>query len=128
MFHKKHFSLSEARSLLPELRIKLSKIIELKNSLDEKGYDIYKHQYFGGIGSNGTGAFPKDMEELVDLVHEISEKGILIKGIDNGLIDFPHIRDNDEEVYLCYLLGEDDIEFWHRISEGFAGRKRIEDL
>lgn len=128
MYHLKHFSLSEARDMLPDLKIKLSKIVELKKSLDEKGYDIYKHQYFGGIGPNGTGNFPKDLESLVELVHSISEEGILIKGIDNGLIDFPHIRENGEEVYLCFLLGEDDIEYWHDIADGFPGRREVDDL
>jgi hypothetical protein len=128
MYHQKHFSLSEARTLLPELKIKLTKIVDLKKSLDEKGYDIYNHQFFGGIGPNGTGKYPKDMEELVELVHHISEDGIIVKGIDNGLIDFPTVRKNGEEVYLCFQLGEDDIEFWHGINDGFSGRKSIEEL
>ncbi len=128
MFHKRHFSLSEARSFLPQLKIKLNEIVSLKKSLDEDGYDIYKHQYFGGIGPNGTGKFPKDMEALIKLVQGIAEEGILIKGLDNGLIDFPHVRDNGEEVYLCFQLGEDDIEYWHSIQDGFAGRKDIEEL
>lgn len=128
MYHKKHFTLTEARTLLPDLKIKLSKIVELKKSLDSQNYDINKHQFFGGMGPNGTGKFPKDMEELVELVYGISENGIIVKGIDNGLIDFPSIRNNGEEVYLCYLLGEEDIEFWHSIQDGFAGRKQIEDL
>ena len=128
MLHKKHFSLAEAHDLLPQLKIKLTKIIELKKSLDEKGYDVYKHQFFGGIGPNGSGKFPADMEQLVRHVHEISEQGIIIKGLDNGLIDFPHIRDNGEEVYLCFLSGEDDIEYWHSIGDGFAGRRSVEEL
>lgn len=128
MYHKKHFTLIEARNLLPDLKIKLTKIVELKKSLDSRNYDINKHQFFGGMGPNGTGKFPKEMEELVILVHDISEDGIIVKGIDNGLIDFPCIRENGEEVYLCYLLGEDDIEYWHSIQDGFAGRQQIDDL
>ncbi|MDQ3020590.1 MAG: DUF2203 domain-containing protein [Bacteroidota bacterium] len=128
MVHKKHFSLTEARNLLPDLKIKLTKIVELKESLNEKGYDIYKHQFFGGIGPNGSGKFPKDMEDLIRLVHQITEDGVIVKGIDNGLIDFPFIRENGEEVYLCYLHGEGDIEYWHSIKDGFAGRKTIDDL
>ncbi|MEO8666527.1 MAG: DUF2203 domain-containing protein [Ignavibacteria bacterium] len=128
MLHKKHFSLSEAQSLLPDLKTKLSKIIELKKILDEKGYDIYKHQYFGGIGPNGSGKFPNDMEQLIRLVNAISELGIIVKGIDNGLIDFPHVRDNREEVYLCFQSGEEEIAYWHSINDGFAGRRSIEEL
>jgi len=128
MLHNKHFSLSEARRLLPGLKTQLSEIIKLKSSLDERGYDIYSHQYFGGIGPNGTGKYPSDLGELIKIVNEITQNGIIIKGLDNGLIDFPHIRENGEEVYLCYLYNENDIEFWHRIQDGFIGRKSIEDL
>ncbi len=128
MLHKKHFSLHEAQSLLPEIKNTLSKITELKKLLDDKGYDIYKHQYFRGIGPNGTGKFPDDMEELIGLLNHISELGIIIKGIDNGLIDFPHIRNNGDEVYLCFLSGEYNIKYWHGINDGFAGRRPVGEL
>lgn len=128
MLHKKHFSLSEAQAILTETKITLAKITGLKKDLEESGYNIYRHQYFGGIGPNGTGKFPEDLELLIKLLHNLSEKGIIVKNIEEGLIDFPHIRENGEEVYLCYLLGEEDIEFWHTINGGFAGRKSIEDL
>jgi len=128
MLHTKHFSLSEAKNLLPVLKKDLSEIIELKQSLDNSGYDIYRHHYFGGIGPNGTGKYPNELERLIELVERISSKGILLKGLDNGLIDFPHIRKNGDEVYLCYQLGEEDIEFWHEIQDGFGGRKSVDDL
>lgn len=128
MLHKIHFSIKEAKRLLPAIRIKLAKIVKLKATLDQQGYDIYKHPVFGGISTNGIGKFPPEMEDLLILSNEISAEGILIKGIDNGLIDFPHIRENGEEVYLCYLLEEEDIEFWHSIDDGFAGRKDIDDI
>jgi len=128
MLHNKHFSLSEARSFLPRLKIQLSNIVKLKNSLDEIGYDINKHQFFGGMGPNGTGKYPSELIELIKIVNEITQNGIIIKGLDNGLIDFPHLRENGEEVYLCYMHGEKDIEFWHGIKDGFIGRKSIEDL
>ncbi|MBM2840365.1 MAG: hypothetical protein HW412_893, partial [Bacteroidetes bacterium] len=58
----------------------------------------------------------------------LDARGIVVKGIDEGLIDFPHIRPNGEEVYLCWKLGEDDILSWHRIEDGFTGRKSIDQL
>jgi hypothetical protein len=74
------------------------------------------------------GSFPPELEKLVEIVKIISSKGVIIKGIDNGIIDFPHIRKNDEEVYLCWRRGEEEIMFWHPISEGFKSRKNISDL
>ncbi|MEO6694000.1 MAG: DUF2203 family protein [Ignavibacteria bacterium] len=128
MIHSKHFTIKEAKELLSEIKLQLFRIVKLKDSLNKSGYDIHRHQYFGGMGPNGTGKYPADLEELIKSVDEIIKRGIIIKGIDNGLIDFPHIRENGEEVYLCYLSGENDLEFWHGINDGFMGRKSIEDL
>ncbi|MBV6478710.1 MAG: hypothetical protein HGGPFJEG_01467 [Ignavibacteria bacterium] len=91
-------------------------------------YDIYKHSFFGGITQNGSGVYPKEFTELIKIIKEITELGILIKSIENGLIDFPHVRDNGEEVYLCYLSGEEKIKFWHSLNDGFAGRRSIDEL
>jgi hypothetical protein len=49
----------------------------------------------------------------------------VVKDLDTGLLDFPAIL-NDEEVYLCWRLGEDRIRFYHGIHEGFAGRKPLD--
>jgi hypothetical protein len=128
MLHKIHFTLQSARIKVIEIKEKLQNLVTLKKKLDESGYDVYRHEYFGGAGPNGTGKFPKDMEDLVVIMKELSKSGILIKSLDTGLIDFPCIRKTGEEVYLCYLYGEDTIKYWHSIEEGFAGRKHIEEL
>ena len=126
--HKKHFTLDEARKQLTAVHALVSKLAELKKTLNGKGWDVSKHRYFGGIGPNGDGSFPPEMERLVEIVRILDEKGVLVKGIDEGLIDFPHIRVNGEEVYLCWKLGEDDILYWHRIPDGIAGRRGIGEL
>ena len=128
MLHDKHFSLNEASRLLENVKPLVEEMVELKGKLDDMGYDVFRHQYFGGLGQNGTGEFPQEMERLVEIVKEIASKGIIIKGLDEGLIDFPHICSNGEEVYLCWKSGEDTINFWHTIPDGFAGRKNIEEL
>jgi hypothetical protein len=126
--HKKHFTLEDARSQLTTVHALVIKLTELKKELTQKGWDIHRHQYFGGMGPNGDGSFPPEMETLVEIVRVLDGKGILVKGIDEGLIDFPHIRSNGEEVYLCWRLGEDDIGFWHGIADGFEGRRSIDEL
>jgi hypothetical protein len=126
--HSKHFTLTEARNKLKTLKPVLSKMIHSKKILDEINYDIYIHQYFGGIGTNGTGEHPEELDELIDCVRKISDEGVIIKDIGSGLIDFPHIRTNGEEVYLCYLFGEVDINYWHTLSGGFKGRRSLDKL
>ncbi len=126
--HHRHFSLDEARRELTTVHALASKLVELKHQLEVKGWDVYRHQYFGGRGPNGNGSFPAEMETVIEIVRGLEERGIIVKGLDDGLIDFPHIRDNGEEVYLCWKLGENDIQYWHRIEDGFAGRKSIDEL
>jgi hypothetical protein len=64
-------------------------------------------------------------ENLKNSLDRILETGCLIKDLDIGLLDFPSIIDN-EEVYLCWKLGEDRIRYYHRQDEGFAGRKPLD--
>ncbi len=126
--HTIHFTLSEARHMLLRVKSIVNEIVTLKQNLDALGFDVYRHHYFGGMGPNGQKFFPDEMERLVARVQELEHLGIQMKDLDQGLIDFPHIRKNGEEVYLCWLNGEDDIVYWHSITDGFAGRRPIAEL
>ena len=126
--HQKHFTLDQARRMLSGITHVVEQILELKQKLGERGFDIYRHQYFGGSGPNGQRFFPQEMEQLVELAKSLEKKGILVKSLEDGLLDFPHVRENGEEVYLCWKVGENDILYWHRIPDGFAGRKPINEL
>jgi hypothetical protein len=64
-------------------------------------------------------------ETLKSALNRILETGCLIKDLEVGLLDFPS-RLNNEEIYLCWRLGEDRIRFYHRQDEGFAGRKPLD--
>ena len=126
--HKKHFTLDQARRMLMGISPQVVELVSLKKKLDERGYDIYRHEYFGGTGPNGERYFPPELKQLVTIAKSLDKKGIIIKGIDAGLIDFPHVRSNGEEVYLCWKVGENDIHFWHRIQDGFKGRRPLDEL
>ncbi len=126
--HERHFTLAEAQRTIPTVVHLVQELVELKKSLDAKGYDIYRHQYFGGRGPNGEKAYPPELERIVEIMKELDSKGILVKGLEQGLIDFPHVRESGEEVYLCWMLGEGAIDYWHRIPDGFKGRMPINEL
>jgi hypothetical protein len=125
---KHYFTLEEAQTVLAEVRTLVDELVELKQILDRKGYDVYKHQYFGGMGPNGQKVFPPQMERLVAIVAQLNERGIDVKDLDKGLIDFPCRRKTGEVVYLCYMHGEPTILSWHPVDSGFKGRQPLEDL
>ena len=63
--------------------------------------------------------------KVKDALDQIQATGCIVKDLNSGLVDFPSVIKN-EEVYLCWRLGEDRIRFYHRQDEGFSGRKPID--
>ena len=63
-------------------------------------------------------------KELQSIVDDIVAEGIIIRDIPSGLVDFPHLRDG-REVYLCWISGEERIEYWHETDRGFAHRQSL---
>ena len=131
----KYFNREEAEELLPIIEHSLLEARESKEKVE--GLDREMSRATTEIMVLG-GSFPpyrrlatnrsereQLMTRLQEAVDRIHETGCLVKDLDSGLIDFPALR-GGEEVYLCWKLGEDRITFWHRIEEGFAGRKPLE--
>jgi hypothetical protein len=64
------------------------------------------------------------MSNLYKAIEDLESMGIMIKSVDEGLLDFPSMRFN-EEVWLCWKAGEEQVKFWHGKDEGFVGRKPL---
>jgi hypothetical protein len=62
--------------------------------------------------------------EIQAIFDEFKRRELLIKDLDRGLVDFPAII-GGREVFLCWEEGEDTVEFWHELNDGFAGRERL---
>jgi hypothetical protein len=60
-------------------------------------------------------------------VARIDELGVTLREIETGLIDFPALA-SGRQIWLCWRLGEGDIEFWHELGDGFGGRQALVDL
>jgi hypothetical protein len=128
----KHFTVAEARAALPELRRRLIRIHDLLA-------EVRARQERAGeapviiLRGNGKGpiitqtAEGDQKQEAQRLIEEIAESGIQIKDLQQGLVDFPHFLRGDpsHEVFLCWHLGEDTIEFWHEIEAGYGGRQPL---
>jgi hypothetical protein len=66
------------------------------------------------------------LEQMQSVLERIQGIGCEVKDLEKGLVDFPTLY-RGEVVYLCWMLGEDHIAFWHRVQDGFRGRRPIDD-
>jgi hypothetical protein len=123
---RKHFSLEEARTLLPELRRALRDAHRRRDVVQQTDKELGAAVQKTGsdVGGEKVSGLLLDMLQLNNQLRHIHEMGVQIKDFDRGLVDFPHLRDG-REVFLCWELEEDDIEFWHDIDAGYGGRERL---
>ncbi len=124
----KLFTLEEANQLLPVVRPKLEKLKTLYatvGTMRESAKAAATSAESGGGGMQGGDIYVKSLYEIGKLTSEFHELGVQLKDYTRGLIDFPSRRDG-RVMLLCWQLGEsDEIEWWHDIEAGFAGRQRI---
>lgn len=117
----------QANDLLPEIKKRFNKIIDRRNEIitiqNELNSIIGEYQSFK-IFFNKKQELNKTISSLYKEIEEIEDFGILIKSLDEGLLDFPSKRFN-EEVWLCWKIDEEKIRFWHGKNEGFIGRKPL---
>jgi hypothetical protein len=129
------FSLTEAERTRREVEPLLVEVVEVRRKeldLEEKLSAVANRiLIMGGITVDYESVAHLRLEhnrliaQIKDALERIQATGCVVKDLDTGLIDFPAILKN-EEVYLCWRLGEDRIRFYHRQDEGFAGRKPID--
>ena len=128
----RYFTVEEATSLLPRLTEILLDMQARKRDLDRLRQQLAEaaaqaagngHLLERELAGKRT-AVEQATSALSDLARQITDLGCELKGIDEGLIDFPALRE-DREVYLCWRLGEERIAFWHDLQTGFAGRQPL---
>ena len=121
----KIFTIQEANALLPEVRIIAGKIQRAHRKLSRFRDDAKKAaegaEQGGGGMANGV-AYATVLTELTTQLAELEALGVQLKDFERGLVDFPSLRDG-KVVLLCWQLGEgDELEWWHDVDAGFAGR------
>jgi hypothetical protein len=124
----KIFSVEEANVLLPTVRGVLLAIKRAHGRLlayREAAKDAAKGAEGGGGGMPGGSRYVSHLIELTTRTSELEELGVQLKDYERGLIDFPSLRDG-RVILLCWQLGEgDQIEWWHDVEAGFAGRQPL---
>jgi hypothetical protein len=125
--------MDEANQKIPWLEVQLQAIVSLNEDIERLRLDLDSIAQKGR--SNGHGDTDQNVmdnrekidaaiDRLRDLAQEINDSGIILKDAKLGLVDFPTLWE-DREVYLCWHLGESNIQFWHEIDIGFAGRQPL---
>jgi hypothetical protein len=129
----RHFTPEEANAELEEVRPLVQQLVATRQehaAAVERQEELERK-----IRGNGGGIPPAELasataqvdgiaRRLARLVDEIASHGAEVKDLDSGLIDFPALL-HGETVLLCWQLGEDEIAWWHRVEDGFAGRRPL---
>jgi hypothetical protein len=128
-----HFTVAEANALLPWLEEKFARMVPLRDELassQEQLIDLLRRRRSNGHSSSEEEIAQAQREvdritrDLQQHLQEVSQRGILVRDVGRGLVDFPSIRDQ-REVHLCWLRGEAQIQYWHETNIGFAGRQPL---
>jgi hypothetical protein len=126
VIHDRHYSVDEANALLPSVKPVLRKLRDAKDLLtDEDAHEVLSEAAPTNGGGESGRQVGEAFLEVRRLLTALQEAGIVVRDIDRGLIDFPALRDG-EEVYLCWELGEDGIEYWHDLESGYRGRQPLD--
>ena len=127
------FTLEEANAALTELRPIVERMVQHRRNLTAA--QVRQTELVTRIAGNGGDMVPSDLHDLAetiqreadaisDCAEQINQAGAQVKSLEEGLLDFPAKR-GEEDVLLCWKLGVDEIRFWHGIDEGFAARKPL---
>jgi len=122
---RKHYTVMEARALLPQIRAWLDRLNEARERMEK--CDKHLSQLVAGgndVGGELVNNWVRALADIKQTLLEFQKREIQIKDIERGLIDFPAFI-GEREVFLCWERDEDDIEFWHDLEAGYAGRERL---
>jgi|GEM_PF-150413 len=122
----RHFSVEEANRALTRIQPWIREILQIRDRIIARHPEVWPaiERSAGNGGSTEASRMEPEFSRLDHLVHQVLATGALIKDINRGLVDFPALREG-REVFLCWCIGEDDVQFWHERQEGFGGRQRI---
>ena len=122
-----YFSVNQANEILPTVIKKFEYAKKMKVEVMKM-----EQQLTSGLTPTTSleeyTTFKKKLNSLVtkfyQSIEDLESTGVLLKGLDEGLLDFPAKR-FDKEIWLCWKEGETEIKFWHEKDTGFMGRKPI---
>lgn len=130
---KQYFTVKEANRQLPLIEPILNELQKLKAQIIDRNQQLKLAKSALGALTKSDSFFTEEAEieflllQATQYMSRVEEYGAEVKDIESGLIDF-YTMVNGEEAYLCWRMGEPEILYWHRIQEGFIGRKPVSML
>lgn len=131
----RYFTLAQARAALPAVGQSIREAVQAKlhySEAEKAMHDLVQRILMRGgvhVDTEAAEAWKAQRDSngqaLKAALESIEEIGVLVKDLDVGLVDFPTLF-RGEEVYLCWRMDEDNIEYWHGVQEGFRGRRPID--
>ncbi len=121
-----YFTPQQANRMLGEVKARVNRIIALRDKvimLQEELQSIVEHDASLMAYMLKKQELNSTLVDLYKSIEELESLGVIIK-IDEGLVDFPAKR-FDEDVWLCWKVGDDEVKFWHGKDEDFMGRKPL---
>ena len=123
-----YFTIKSANEMLPTIIKKFQKIKQEKNEV-EKMEQKLQMNLSGTSNLNDYVTLKQNLNASVTKfytsIEELEKTGVVLKGLEEGLLDFPS-KKFDDEIWLCWKEGETEIKFWHEKDVGFNGRKPID--
>ena len=123
-----YFTIKSANEMLPTIIEKFQKIKQEKNEV-EKMEQKLQMSLSGTSNLDDYVTLKQNLNASVtrfySSIEELEKTGVVLKGLEEGLLDFPS-KKFDDEIWLCWKEGETEIKFWHEKDVGFNGRKPID--
>lgn len=122
---QKHYTREEATALLPQLRVWLARLKQLRLELDRSDKRLASLMTPGNdLGGDLVNQWIRTLAAMQEVLGDFQRREIHIKDIDRGLVDFPALI-GGREVFLCWEQDEETVEFWHDLDAGYGGRERL---
>lgn len=137
---RKYFTIAQANKMLPKVKARLARIKQMRAQAQVISRYL---EEAGCMPDRETFEIPED-ELTVDVLDEVTSlklladeinkdvtdlitSGAIIKDLDKGLVDW-YAKKDDRDIFLCWMIGDDKIKYWHEIDTGFRGRKPVSEI
>jgi hypothetical protein len=122
---KKHYTRDEASALLPQVRVWLDRLQKQKIIVDRLEPRVGQWVQAGqDAGGSTVNQLLSALAVIKGTLQEFEQREIHLKDLERGLVDFPAVLAG-REVFLCWEQDEPNVEYWHDLESGFAGRERL---